>query len=50
VQQQENISSNPSLSPEYDPDNKCCDGLVSISGGLEYEPNAEGANEQGYIE
>jgi hypothetical protein len=40
-------SSNPSLGPNKDPNNKCCDGLVEISGDLRYDPNSEFADENG---
>tara|TARA_Y100000310_G_scaffold3_1_gene2 strand:- start:158 stop:502 length:345 start_codon:yes stop_codon:yes gene_type:complete len=39
-------SSNPSLGPS-DPNNQCCEGLVSISNDLRYEPGAEYADEDG---
>lgn len=40
-------SSNPSLGPDLDPKNSCCEGLVSISNDLRYEPTREYADENG---
>lgn len=41
-------SSNPSLGPD-NPNNKCCEGLISISSDLRYEPESEYANEEGCV-
>lgn len=43
------VSSNPTISPEFNIVKKCCNGLVEISDALRYLPNDEGADENGCV-